>query len=189
VLLLAAAVLAGGCSHGRAGGDRSVLDEGSSRRMLGGVHHIGAAEARRDVAQARANWTRELRRRAAKAPAQRFTNLDRATLRRRLDGFARRYGFLIVSVRFLQPRQLAPAIVVRTTHYRQLARATAAILKRIDPHAAVDDRRGWRYEGFWFEADDERGVPFLVAFNFWRGSGGGGGQWARSEPLYPFAHG
>jgi len=51
-----------------------------------------------------------------------------------------------------------------------------------------DDRTGWRYEGFFLEADDEHGVPFAAVFNFWRGSGGGGGQFARSDPLIPFEH-
>jgi hypothetical protein len=49
--------------------------------------------------------------------------------------------------------------------------------------------RGRRYEGFYLEAQDERGVPFLGVYNFWRGNHKGGGQWARSEPLYPFQHG
>jgi hypothetical protein len=33
------------------------------------------------------------------------------------------------------------------------------------------------------------GVPFLAVFNHWRGSNRGGGEWARSEELYPFPHG
>jgi len=103
---------------------------------------------------------------------------------------AQRYDFDVVSVQLLRPRQLAPKVVVRTKHYLALAHATAAILRRIDPRTpAVDDREGWKYEGFYFEARDERDVPFLIAYNFWRGPSAGGGQWARSEPLYPFVHG
>jgi hypothetical protein len=45
------------------------------------------------------------------------------------------------------------------------------------------------YEGFFLEAQDERGVPFLSVYNFWRGQHKGGGQGARSEALFPFSHG
>jgi hypothetical protein len=92
-------------------------------------------------------------------------------------------------VDLLRPRQLAPRIVVRTGDYLRVTRAMPEILRAIDPKARTnDDRTGWRYEGFYFEADDGHGVPFALAFNFWRGSSAGGGQWARSERLYPFAH-
>ena len=47
---------------------------------------------------------------------------------------------------------------------------------------------GWAFEGF-FEARDTEGVPVLAVFNYWRGPDRGGGQWARSEDLYPYAHG
>jgi len=95
-----------------------------------------------------------------------------------------------VRVELLDPRQLAPVVIVRTTHYVELANATASILRHIDPKVRTnDDRTGWRYEGFFFEAQDEHGVPFLGVFNFWRGAGAGGGQWARSEQLFPFNHG
>jgi hypothetical protein len=65
-----------------------------------------------------------------------------------------------------------------------LAQATPAILKQLDPkNSTGDDRTGWRYEGFFFRADDEYAVPFLAVFNFMRGTySRGGGQWARSEP-------
>jgi hypothetical protein len=79
---------------------------------------------------------------------------------------------------------------VETRHYLALARATPAILARLDLHKrSAGDRRGWAYEGFYFEAEDEHRVPFLIVDAFWRGSTPGGGQWARSEPLYPFDHG
>ena len=89
----------------------------------------------------------------------------------------------------LRPGQLAPEIAVRTTHYLALARALPGILRNLDPHSAQSDTRGWSYEGFFFEAQDENGAPFLAVYNFWRGQHNGGGQWARSEPLFPFPHG
>jgi hypothetical protein len=143
----------------------------------------------KDVRQARAEWEREITSRARANPRETFANLSVPVLRARLAALARRFDFEVTSVQLRRPRQLAPSIVLRTHHYVELARATPMILKQLDPKARTnDDRTGWRYEGFFFEADDEHGIPFLAAFNFWRGPGGGGGQWARSERLYPFAH-
>jgi hypothetical protein len=178
------AALASGC-----GSHRSALDEGVRLGSSGRVHRVGVAEARKNVRQARAEWGREITSRASAYPRQTFSNLPAPALRARLAALARRYDFEVTSMQLRRPRQLAPSIVVRTQHYVELARATRVILKQLDPKARTnDDRTGWRYEGFFFEAGDENGVPFLAAFNFWRGPGGGGGQWARSERLYPFAH-
>src|SRR5437588_977186 len=180
---LALALLASSC-----GGKRSVLDQGVRCGDLRTVHVRGAHEARRDVRSASRMWQMELRKRARETPRQRFDNLDPTVLRRRLEAAARRYRFEVVSFRLLRPRRLAPRIVVRTKHYLQLAHAAPSILRGSDPKARPDDdRTGWRYEGFYFEADDEHGAPFLLAFNFWRGPHAGGGQWARSDPLFPFA--
>jgi len=172
------------------GTHRSVLDEGVRFGVAGRVHRIGPSEAVSAVAHARADWEHELRTRAQRDPGASFSNLPASVLRRRLAEFARRYDFDVVSVQLLRPRRVAPSIVVRTKHYAALARATRLILKQLDPKLRTnDDRTGWRYEGFFFEAVDEDGIPFLAVFNVWRGSGGGGGQWARSDALFPFAHG
>ena len=185
VVLLACAALAAGCgSHG------SVLDAGVSFGHMAKAHKIGPAEAARDVRAAHVEWRREIAKRAREDPRQRFPNLAPFLFRQRLAEAARRYGFQVVSVRFLHPRQLAPEVVVRTKRYLELARAMYAIDAALNPRLpARDDRRGWEYEGFFFEAQDEHGVPFLAVFDFMRGSGPGGGQWARSDPLFPFAHG
>ena len=45
------------------------------------------------------------------------------------------------------------------------------------------------YEGFYLEAQDERGVPFVIVSTAARGGSPEGSQWARSEELYPFPHG
>jgi hypothetical protein len=185
LVLLAAGALATGCDK-----HKSVLDEGVSRRMAGGTRVIGPSEALRASSRARASWERELRKRAAADPATRFQNLPATELRRRLAAAAERYDFEVVSLELIHPRQLAPRVVVRTEHYLELAEATGGILRRLDPKSNTsDDRTGWRYEGFYFEAQDRDGVPFLIAFNYWRGDGPGGGQWARSERLFPFEHG
>jgi hypothetical protein len=98
---------------------------------------------------------------------------------------------MVQRVRFYRPLQLAPLVVVATEHPLGLSRNMWTIEKPLDPKspAAKDDRRDWAYEGFYFEARDDTGVPSFAVFNFWRGPGGGGGQWARSEALYPYEHG
>jgi hypothetical protein len=180
--LLAVTGIASAC-----GEHKSVLDEGIRPGVLGNTHVITRAEALADARVRIAYWEREIRKRARSDARTRFQNLEPAILRRRLSESASRYDFEIVSVELLRPRQLAPKIIVSTTDYLGLARATPEILRRLDPRAATsDDRTGWKYEGFYFEAQDEHGVPFLAAFNFWRGNSPGGGQWARSERLYPF---
>jgi hypothetical protein len=183
-VVLACAVLAGCGGHG------SVLDAGVTFGHLAKAHKIGPAEAARDARAAHAEWYRETAKRAREDPRTRFPNLAPFLFRQRLAEAARRYGFQVVSVRFLRPRQLAPEVVVRTKHYVELAHAMRAIEAALNPRLpARDDRRGWEYEGFYFEAQDEHSVPFLAVFDFMRGSGPGGGQWARSDPLFPFAHG
>lgn len=167
-----------------------MLDEGVGIGPQATRHKVGAAEAVKAGQVSRAQWRQEIARRAREDPATRFPNLAPFLLRQRLAEAARRYDFEVVSVRLLRPRQLAPEIVVRTKRYLRLARATPAILRALDPRLpARDDRRGWEYEAFYFEARDEHDVPFLLAFNFMRGEGGGGGEWARSERLFPFPHG
>jgi len=185
MLVAAAAALCAGC-----GSHRSVLEAGVALRPGDQPHVVGLSEAVADARSALRMWHRELATRAREDPRTRFPNLAPVLLRARLAAASRRYGFDVVSVRLNRPRQLAPEIVVRTSHYVDLARATPTILRALDPRLpARDDRQGWEYEGFYFEAVDEHDVPFLVVFNFMRGRGPGGGQWARSDPLFPFAHG
>ena len=185
VALLLTAALVTGCSD-----RRSVLTAGYESRF--GHKRPPSPTATEAIAIAKRvehEWRHELATRARQAPGQEFENPRPEELMSRLRAAARRYDFDIVSVTLLRPRQIAPKVIVRSTHYLDLARATHTILSRIDPRTpSGDDARGWRYEGFYFEAEDETGVPFLVTFNFWRGTSGGGGQWARSEPLYPFGH-
>ena len=68
-------------------------------------------------------------------------------------------------------------------------RAGDSPVARPEPRHTGDDRKGWAYEGFYLEARDRWDTPFLVVFNHWRGRHAGGGQWARSANLRPFAHG
>ena len=135
-------------------------------------------------------WRANLRSGAFAAPTNRFRNLAPATFNVRLRQAASRYHFTVVKVQILHPRQQAPLVVVETEDKHALAASTAAVLHLIDPKArSNDDRTGWAYEGFLFEARDSHGVPFLATFNWWRGPHAGGGQWAADPSLYPFNHG
>jgi hypothetical protein len=170
-------------------GTPSVLTAGYDR--VGGKSRSPNAEkAKAQAAAAERSWEYEIQSRARRDPEKRFSNPSKDELMGDLRTLAQKNNFDLVSVRLLRPRQLAPKIVVRTKHYLDLAHATPAILRRLDPRKAVpEDSQGWKYEGFYFEAQDEHGIPFLIVFNFERGPSAGGGQWARSEPLYPYAHG
>jgi hypothetical protein len=194
VALSALVVLATACSnHGSTVSHRrAVLYQGVGPRQPGTTIancRVSDAAARAGGARVRKEWEREVRTRAIQAPRQRFANLSPDALKKRLAKAAHDHDFQVVGVRLLQPRQLAPEIAVRTTHYLALTHALPGILRSLDPHSGNSDTHGWSYEGFHFEAQDERGVPFLGVYNFWRGQHKGGGQWARSEPLYPFPHG
>jgi len=175
-VLVVLAVVAAGC--GSAGG-RSVLHQGVLN-PAGTAVPVSDHEATVAGRVAQHRWLRDLKTRARVHPERRFDNPSRAEFRRRLHELAGRYKFDVVSATVIRPRQDAPLVVVRTTDYRGLAKATPAILSRLDPKRRT-------YEGFFWEARDERGVPFLIASTLTRGRAEGS-QWARSEALYPFAH-
>ncbi|HEX6699607.1 MAG TPA: hypothetical protein VF101_02660 [Gaiellaceae bacterium] len=184
-LLAVAAALCAGC-----GSHRSVLEAGVSFRPDETPREVTSAQAVAAARSALSTWHRELATRAREDRRTRFPNLAPALLRTRVAEASRRYGFEVVRVRLNRPRQLAPEVVVRTRHYLELARAAPTILRALNPRLpASDDRQGWEYEGFYFEARDDHGVPFLLTFDFMRGRSPGGGQWARSDALFPFAHG
>lgn len=130
-------------------------------------------------------WSAALRAGAAADRRVTFPNPPVAVLRGRLRSAGRRYGFRVAQLYVKWPRQQAPYIVVSSSNRRSFARAVPAILRLLDPKRDT----GWAYEGFYLEARDRSGSPFLVVFNHWRGPHGGGGQWGRNADLYPFAHG
>jgi hypothetical protein len=168
------------------GAEPSILDEGISVNFGCDVRHFSDDDARKAARVTEGSWRRELRKRARASPRQRFANLAPAVLRARLRQAAGTYGFEVVSVDLLRPRQLAPKIVVRTDDYLGMTQALRRFVRRLDPKARTgDDRTGWRYEGCYFEAVDADGVPFVVVFNFWRGSGGGGGNGRAANDSFP----
>jgi len=182
-LVIVAAGLVAGCAS-----SRSILYSGVSGPAGGPKRVVTDAAALHDTRAVHAQWVTEITRRAREDPSQRFANLPARQLRLRLAEAASRYHFTVKKVQLLHPRQVAPLIIIQTRRYLALAHAVPAIENSLDPHAGHSDQASWAFEGFLLEAQDERGVPFLDAFNFVRGSGPGGGQWARSDPLYPFLH-
>jgi hypothetical protein len=182
--VIVAAGLVAGCAN-----SRSILYSGVSGNASGPKRVVTDAAALHDARAAREQWVAEITRRARADPSKRFANLPARQLRLRLAEAASRYHFTVKKVQLLHPRQVAPLVVIQTRHYLAVAHAVPAIENSLDPQTGHSDRAGWAFEGFLLEAQDERGVPFLGIFNFMRGSGPGGGQWARSDQLYPFIHG
>ena len=167
---------------------RAILYAGITPGASGHRTYISDATARANGTSNVARWEAGLRAGARREPGERFRNLPTRVFLARLHAAAARYGFSIVSVRFYRPRQLAPLVRVQTTHYLRLARAMISIDRAINPHRGTSDLNGWSYEGFYFQADDERGIPFFITSSLTRGQVAGS-QWARSEQLYPFIHG
>ena len=77
-------------------------------------------------------------------PRERFANLAQAELRRRLTALVGRYDFTVLILIMPRPRQLAPEVVVRTSHYVEVAQATRLILQGVDPKASTAAPRGRR---------------------------------------------
>jgi hypothetical protein len=180
-LAIALAAAGAGCAN-----SRSILYKGdvtsSGSRLV-----ISDAAALRAGSAARSRWLADIARAGRDRPKPRFHNLSASQFRARLARAAARYRFTIKAVEFLHPRQLAPLVIVQTRHYLAMAHAARAILESIDPlRRHVRPRE--TFEALFFEAQDERGVPFIITSSDVR-ERLGGGQWARSEELYPFAHG
>ena len=188
VCLLCGLTLAG-CAN-----SRSVLVSGITPGVSGAKIVIDDATALRDARGIRKHWLGDIARRGRTDPRERFANPSIARFRRQLATAATHYGFVVKSLRFLRPRQLAPLVVVQTTHYVALAHAFHSIDQVLNP---LNDRHvdrfgggfGGAFEAFFFEAQDERGVPFFVIADAVRGSHAYGQNWARAEALYVSVHG
>jgi hypothetical protein len=101
---------------------------------------------------------------------QRFPNPSPREFRTRVDLIGRRYGFRVVSLRLLRPRQIAPLLVVRTSRDRRdFVRDVWAIMALLNPGGAAGSET---FEGLFFEALDARG-PFVRTYRLARGQTGG----------------
>ncbi len=162
---------------------RSILYSGTW--STGQRHLITDAEARRDGRLNQADWIQQVAIHGIGHRRAQFSNLSTAEFRRRLAVAATKYDFTVEKVRFLKPKpsQLAPLVVVRTTKYLAFSQAIGAIERSVDP-----GRSHPAFEAIYLEGQDERGIPFVIVENEWRGQRYGG-QWARSEALFPGPHG
>ena len=163
---------------------------GSSASTSAIAHLQGSSHPARAVAQAKAEWLKELHAAAASGDrAKTFPSPSRIVLLKRLHRAEMLYGFRIFSVTMLHPLQSAPLIVIRSDGKRAIAQATPKIIDQFDPHhPTAANPSGYAYEGYFFVAQTIAGVPYLATFNHWRPPHAGGGQWAAGRDLYPFPH-
>jgi hypothetical protein len=118
---------------------------------------------------------------------QRFPNPSPVVFGRRVRLIGRRYGFTVQKLRLLQPRQVAPLLVVRTDRDRKaFVHDVPAIMKLLDPISTGHGPSAVTFEGFFLEAQDARG-PFVRLENVYRGETEGG-QWSWNRCVYPYAH-
>jgi hypothetical protein len=110
-------------------------------------------------------------------------------LETRIASASRTLGFRVVALRFVRAPQGAPMLIVQPEGSpSSFAPKVGKIVGLLNPtHRGAEDWNSTAYEGMFIGAQDSRGHPFLYGYNFLRARGGG--QWARSPNLYPFAHG
>lgn len=167
------------CSRGGVAVRRLLKEGVSSRGVI--PHpalHFSDAQSRRLAIAARASWRHQIEARARRWPQYRWPNPPVASTQAAIRRLARRYGFRVKRLVWQTPKQLAPELVIQTAHYRGGGRAIFWLATRVFNG----------YEGYYVEADDERGVPFDFVSRSRRGPSGGGRGWARSDAVAPFAH-
>ena len=119
---------------------------------------------------------------------QSFPNPSPAEFRARVVDVGRRFGFQPVSIRILQPRQLAPIVVVETDRDRRdFIADVGEIMRLLNPQSSSRQQTAVTFEGFFFEARDSDG-PFARVTSSFRGEVAGG-QWSAVPDAYPFPHG
>lgn len=105
----------------------------------------------------------------------------------RLARLAQRYGFKLVSFRYLARDRAAFLIVQTSRSLPAFAADVSSIERALDPvwHG------GLSYHAFFFEARDRGGVPFIATQHSIVNDRGQleGEQWARGPTLFPFPHG
>jgi hypothetical protein len=134
------------------------------------------------------HWRQELLAAASKDTNVKFPTPSQPVFEKNLAAAAEQFGFRVLSTEFVRAPQGSPQVIVEASSPTQFSKDTPAIFRALDPRTGSgQDWQGWDYEGFFLGAQDQQGVPFLAVFNVMRDHGGG--QWARSEDLYPFPHG
>jgi len=134
------------------------------------------------------HWRQELLAAADKDKDVKFPTPEQSAFEKKLAAAADQFGFRVLSTEFVPAPQGSPLVIVEAPSPTRFSKDTPAIFRVLDPRKGNgEDWQGWDYEGFFLGAQDEQGEPFLAVFDFMRDHGGG--QWARSEDLYPFPHG
>lgn len=104
---------------------------------------------------------------------QHFPNPSPQSFRRAVAAIGRPYGFRVVSLRLLRPRQLAPFLVVETSRDRKaFVKGIPEIMARLDPFTTGGRDTALTFEGFLLEARDANG-PFVRVENVNRGEAEG----------------
>jgi hypothetical protein len=120
------------------------------------------------------------------AIGQRFPNPSPTAFRKRVALIGRRFGFTVVSLRLLRPRQLAPLLIVRTNRPRKAFIADVVrIMELLDPGTASG---ATTFEGFFFAAEDAKGQFVSTDFET-RGGSSHGESVAKGCPFPYAAHG
>jgi hypothetical protein len=134
------------------------------------------------------HWKQELLAASDQDRDVKFPTPSQEIFRKRLDAAVSTYGFRVLRVDWVPAPQGSPLAIVEASSPSRFSDDTPAIADALDPtKPGGQDWQGWDYEGFFLGAQDESGDPFLAVYNFQRDHGGG--QWARSEGLYPYEHG
>ena len=134
----------------------------------------------------RAQWATNVRLFTHPKRPSRYSLITRAA-DHRLSQLAHEYSFHVIAFRYLSRAQAA-ALTIQTAQPRsRFARTIPAIQDALDPQHG----NAFSYRGFALEVRDARGVPFIALQRSIHNARGQieGQQWARSEPLLPFAHG
>jgi hypothetical protein len=183
--LVALAVVAAAC--GGTGPARVVPIEPARLALTPRPAQVTDDEALHAEAVSWNQWLRDLRAAARANPEQRFRSPSAAVFMRRLAREAAAHDFTVVSVRMLHARQLAPLIVVRTSDGVALAHGMPSVLLALDSDWSPRSD----YEGMYFAAVDEKGVPLFLASNVigdrWPHEFEGS-EWGRTDALYPLPH-
>jgi hypothetical protein len=121
------------------------------------------------------------------ALGQRFPNPQPQAFRAAVAAAGRRYGFRVLELRLLRPRQLAPLLRVETNRdRRQFVSDVPEIIELLNPSRSAVSETAVTFEGFFFEARDTRG-PFVRTSSVRRGQVMGG-QWSWNRCVYPYLH-
>jgi hypothetical protein len=121
------------------------------------------------------------------ALGQRFPNPAPTAFRERVAAVGRQYGFRVIELRLLRPRELAPLLVVETSHDRkEFVSEVPAIVSLLNPAKSEGSQTAVTFEGFFLEVRDADG-PFVRTMTVRRGQVMGG-QWSWDRCVYPYAH-